>query len=97
MGGVNRLRGKTKPGGDVPSIPRYEARVYPGKITLFSPSVHPEGVYPDPDMGWERLSGGGLEIHQISGEFGFIIKEPAVQILSEELKKCLSMAQGGLA
>jgi thioesterase domain-containing protein/acyl carrier protein len=95
-GGVERLLGETQPRGEALSMPPHETKVYPGKITLFSPSLHPEGVCPDPDMGWDRLAGGGLEIHQIPGEFAFIIKEPAVRMLSEELKKCLSKAQSEL-
>jgi aspartate racemase len=94
-GSVKQRLGKTGPGRIALSIRRYEAGVYPGKIILFSPSVHPEYICPDPDMGWERLSGGGLEIHQIPGEFASIIREPAVRILSDELKTCLAKAQGG--
>jgi amino acid adenylation domain-containing protein len=76
-----------------PRSQRYVPRAYAGKIIVFSPTQPPEACYLDQDMGWGRLAREGLEIHEIPGEFGSIIKEPSVQVLAEELKKCFSKAE----
>lgn len=40
----------------------YEPRVYPGKITVFSPSEQLALYHYEPDMGWGKLAGGGVEV-----------------------------------
>jgi len=73
----------------------YVPRVYPGKIVLFRPSQQPEGCYHDPDMGWRGLAAGGLEIYEVPGKFGSIIKAPYVRVMAEHLQACLHKAQKG--
>jgi thioesterase domain-containing protein len=39
----------------------YDPKIYPGKITLFRATNLGGGIDHDPQMGWGRLAGGGLE------------------------------------
>ena len=44
-------------------------------------------------MGWGGLAAGGLDIYEVPGRFGAIIKEPHVQVMAERLQLCLQAAQ----
>jgi len=86
----------------------YLPQVYPGQLTLFRASdppgedwyYHPPGM-PTPDdwytrdsqYGWAKVAGGGLEIHDIPGSHGSMLKEPQVRSLAEKLRPCLEQAQ----
>jgi amino acid adenylation domain-containing protein len=83
---------------EVQDIPRprhnpYTPSVYPGEIVLFRPSQQPQSYYHLPDMGWGGLAAGGLEIYEVPGRFGAIIKEPHVRVMAEHLRRCLQAAQ----
>jgi hypothetical protein len=67
----------------------YHAHVYPGRVTLFRASRQPAGYDRDLRMGWGALASGGVEIHDIPGEYGSIVFEPNVQMLAEKLQACL--------
>jgi thioesterase domain-containing protein/acyl carrier protein len=71
----------------------YIPSLYPGKIILFRPSHKPGGYYHPPDMGWSGLAAGGLEIYEVPGPFGSIIKEPYVWVMADGLRACLQAAQ----
>jgi thioesterase domain-containing protein len=71
----------------------YVPCVYAGRITLFRPSQQPEGYYHNPDMGWSGLAAGGLEIYEVPGPFGSIIREPYVEVMAEHLRAYLHAAQ----
>jgi amino acid adenylation domain-containing protein len=70
----------------------YTQRVYPGKITLFRASNQPLGIVPDPTLGWAPFAGGGLEIHEVPGFHGDIVREPHVRMMIEALRKGLEEA-----
>ncbi len=74
---------------------KYEARPYPGKVTLFRATEQPYGVIPDPANGWGRFCPGGLEILDIPGHHGAIMREPRAQYLVKTLMDCLTKAQSG--
>ena len=42
----------------------YRPRPYPGKMVVFET----KGLFPDPELGWDELVTGGVEIHEISGD-----------------------------
>lgn len=67
----------------------YVPQVYPGKVTLFRASHQALGIYPDPSLGWSDLVRGGLEIHEVPGHHGSLVKEPYVPILAKELERCI--------
>jgi len=71
----------------------YVPSVYPGKITIFRPSHKPGGYYHPPHMGWNGLATGGLEIYEVPGPFGAIIREPYVEVMAAHLRACLETAQ----
>jgi len=74
-------------------VPEYVPRIYPGKITVFSPTKGTESHYHDLHMGWGRFAAEGLEIHAIPGSFSRIVLEPCVGELAERLAKCIEKAQ----
>lgn len=74
----------------------YQPKPYPGRIILFRATQQPLGIYPDPNLGWGELALGGLEIHDIPGYHGAIIREPRVRVLAEKLIVCLREARKGL-
>ena len=68
----------------------YHPRPYPGKVTLFRAAHRPPGREGDPFLGWDRVAGGGMEVHEIPGTHVTLLQEPGVRLLAEELKRCMS-------
>jgi len=71
----------------------YVPKPYPGCITLFRATEQPYGIYPDPALGWAELAIGGLEIVDVMGHHGAIIREPRVRALAQKLNESLRRAQ----
>ena len=71
----------------------YDPKIYPGKITLFRATNLGGGIEHDPQMGWGRLAGGGLETHVIPGYHAHIVLEPRVRVLATQLIAVLERAQ----
>ncbi len=69
--------------------PDFEPKTYPGRITVFRTKRQPLNRIRDPQLGWGKLAGGLLDIHIVRGRHGDVLREPNVQSLAEELKKCL--------
>lgn len=70
----------------------YELQVYTGRITLFRASDLAD------DLGWGKLAGSGLEIHNVPGKHSDVesegmLTEPHVRVLAEKLRVCLEKAQ----
>ncbi|MGH9901783.1 MAG: thioesterase domain-containing protein, partial [Pyrinomonadaceae bacterium] len=74
----------------------YVPRVYPGRVTLFRASKQPQGIYPDPELGWGGLASGGLEIHEVPGHHGSMLSAPRVETLAEQLTACLDKARASV-
>jgi thioesterase domain-containing protein/acyl carrier protein len=70
----------------------YEPRPYRGRVAIFSASKQPLGIYPDPSLGWSELLEGESELHEIPGHHLNSFIEPSLQVLAEELRKCLDKA-----
>jgi len=47
----------------------------------------------NPQDDWSKWAIGGLEIHEIDGDHGSIMKEPMVSVLADTLRSCLEKAQ----
>jgi len=90
------------------AVLNYVPQVYPGQLTLFRASDAPgQGwyYYPagmptpddwytrDPEHGWGKLAGGGLETHDVPGNHGGMLKEPQVGSLAEKLQACLEQSR----
>ncbi len=71
----------------------YEPRPYPGRVALLRATEQPYGIVPDPTNGWSALAVGSLEVRDVPGHHGAIMREPRVRILAQELDACLREAQ----
>lgn len=71
---------------------RYTVKYYPGKVILMRAlEFGPSGAFRrNPTLGWEKVAGGGLEIHDVPGSHYTMCEEPNVRILAETLKPILS-------
>ncbi|HKQ08258.1 MAG TPA: amino acid adenylation domain-containing protein [Blastocatellia bacterium] len=65
----------------------YEAKVYPGKITLFQ--VESET---DREAAWSRLSSEPLSLREIAGPHWTVMREPQVRVLAQQMRDCLEEA-----
>jgi thioesterase domain-containing protein len=70
----------------------YVPKPYPGTLTLLRATEQPYGIYPDRNNGWSGLALGGIEVHDIPGHHGSIMREPRVRILAKTLGACLEKA-----
>ncbi|HEY6051794.1 MAG TPA: alpha/beta fold hydrolase, partial [Thermoanaerobaculia bacterium] len=79
------------------AIVAYVPAPYPGRITLFL-AGETRTIASEPDLGWGRLCGGGVEIHEIPGSHSSMLSDEAsLRPLSERLADCLRRAQSGLS
>jgi len=69
--------------------PDFAPKTYPGNVTVFRAKRQPLNRIRDSQLGWGRLAGGVVDVHIIPGKHGNLLREPNVQGLAEELKKCL--------
>ena len=72
---------------------RYIPQIYPGDVTLFRAALQPLGIVPDATLGWDKLIGGELEIHEVPGHHGSIVAEPYVSVLAEKLNFCIEKTE----
>lgn len=71
----------------------YEPQPYPGRVALLRATEQPYGIVPDPTNGWSALAVGSLEVRDVPGHHGAIMREPRVRVLAGELDACLRTAQ----
>ena len=66
----------------------YSPQVYPGRVALFAIEETELEFYEyfNPDLGWGKLSLGGVELRQVPGEHLTMMDEPHVQGLAEQLQ-----------
>jgi acyl transferase domain-containing protein/thioesterase domain-containing protein/acyl carrier protein len=71
---------------------RYTVRSYPGKIWLMRALEFERAATTrrNPTLGWERVAGGGLEIHDVPGTHNTMCDEPNVSTLARTLTPILS-------
>ena len=69
--------------------PDFVPRTYKGRIALFRAHEQPRQRIKDFSLGWGRLALGGVDVHYIPGGHTTVLKEPYVEGLANELKKCL--------
>ena len=73
---------------------RYVPGPYRGKVTLFRAAVRSVADSARPDMGWERLALGGVEIREVPGDHAKMLARPQVGLLAEQLRECIDRAAG---
>ncbi len=74
---------------------KYVPQLYDGKITVFEVEETSVGQSIDSASMWERLAGGGMEVHRVPGDHVNFFSEPNVQVLARELNDCLERTQTG--
>lgn len=78
---------------------RYLPRFYEGRATIFrakdrSKDFHGDRSAADPQLGWGKLCGAGVEIYEVPGGHASLFQEESnVRALARELSSCLSAAQ----
>jgi amino acid adenylation domain-containing protein len=71
----------------------YQPKVYPGPVAWFRASEKTLRGLDHAEDNWSKWAAGGVEIREIDGDHGSILKEPMVTILAEQLRACLDRAQ----
>ncbi|MCK4359258.1 MAG: amino acid adenylation domain-containing protein [Candidatus Cloacimonetes bacterium] len=71
----------------------YVPKVYSGKLYLYQSDKRFAGFYYEPQMGWEKLATGGIEIYKVPGNHESIWNEPNLKVLAKKLSVCLDKAQ----
>jgi thioesterase domain-containing protein len=71
----------------------YQPEVYNGAVTWFRASEKALRGLDRPESDWSNWAAGGVEIHEIDGDHGAILKEPMVRVLAAELRTALDKAQ----
>jgi len=70
--------------------PEFQAKTYPGQVSVFRAHSQPLNRIRDKGLGWGRLALGGVDLHYVPGKHGVsVLREPHVQVLAAEIKKCL--------
>ncbi len=72
---------------------RYQPEAYEGTVTWFRASEKALRGLDRPESDWSNWASGGVEIHEIDGDHGAILKEPMVRIFAQELRAALDEAQ----
>lgn len=67
----------------------YIPQVFPGRAILFRATERPPGICFDPKLGWGDMASEGLEIYDVPGSHGSIVKSP---VLAKKLKECIEEA-----
>jgi FkbH-like protein len=70
----------------------YGISLYSGKVTLLRATEQPLGIYEDRTNGWTSYALGGVEVHDVPGHHGSIMREPRARILVQKLTECLIRA-----
>ena len=69
----------------------YVAKPCPARITHFIP-VSEYALFQGPEVGWDKLAAGGLEVHELPVYPAGMLVEPFVKLLAEKLKACIDKA-----
>jgi thioesterase domain-containing protein len=84
-----RLRGTALPHGlryreleraNMHAFYRYQAKPYPGMLTLFRAEVQPYELLKSRDLGWNAVADGGIEILDIPGTHDTLIEQPQLLV-----------------
>ncbi len=71
----------------------YKPQVYFGSATWFRATEKGLRGADNPTDDWSKWVTGGVEVHEIVGDHGSILKEPDVRLLAESLRSCLNQAE----
>jgi thioesterase domain-containing protein/acyl carrier protein len=71
----------------------YKPKTYFGSATWLRASEKALRGVDDPQNDWSTWAAGGVEVHEIDGDHGSIMKEPMVGVFAAKLRECLVKAQ----
>jgi acyl transferase domain-containing protein/thioesterase domain-containing protein/NAD(P)-dependent dehydrogenase (short-subunit alcohol dehydrogenase family)/acyl carrier protein len=71
----------------------YEPHDYPGKMTLFRATERSNPRDNAPLLGWDEYPIGEIEIHHSPGPHGYMVREPHVRALAQQLRECIDRAE----
>lgn len=74
------------------AVKSYIPQSYSGHVVLFKSTIgyrRPEMRMADPNMGWDRIVSGQLDVYEIPGNHMHIVREPNVTLLGRQLRVCL--------
>ena len=75
----------------------YAAKPTAVPVTLFvAPGTRVKKTS-DGRSGWKELAAGGIEVYETPGDHQYILKEPHVRLLAEQLRECIEKASGAAA
>ena len=72
---------------------KYKPQVYFGSATWFRATEKGLRGVDNPTDDWSKWVTGGVEVHEIAGDHGSILKEPDVRYLAESLRSCLNKSE----
>jgi thioesterase domain-containing protein len=67
----------------------YVPQVYSGKLTLFRAQKQHTTTPLEPDLGWGRLVSGGMDIHDVPGDYYSMFTAPHINSLARQLAASL--------
>ena len=70
-------------------VEKYQAKRYPGCLTLFRVQDQNGPEWLGPTLGWDQLVDGGLEVRYVPGDHVTMLSNPHVQVLAQELRQSL--------
>lgn len=95
---------KLKVVGNAWALAAYRAHIYPGRLSLFLTRASLAQAMPDIRLTWQERAAEGMELFEIPGSHDTItgnnntpIEEAHMQVLAEQLHRCLDQARLELA
>ncbi|MCP4656600.1 MAG: non-ribosomal peptide synthetase, partial [bacterium] len=73
----------------------YQARPYPGRVTLYRAEEQHPDLVDDLTLGWNEYVLGGIEIIPVPGTHQTLMREPQVAVVAARLTECLNRARVG--
>jgi len=70
----------------------YVPQPYSNRITLLRTNEQATKAHRDPTMGWSNLAM-EVEVHRVPGNHLTMLRQPHVQMLTEQLRVCIKKAQ----
>src|SRR5260221_3848256 len=70
----------------------YKPLPYGGKITLFRTLDERSGYDVDPDLGWNKVAQGGVEVHYVPGTHATIFSDENVPVLAGKVPEGIQAA-----
>jgi thioesterase domain-containing protein len=79
------------------AMDNYRVRPYAGRVCVLRATHGPAGVREDPQGGWGKVAGGGVDIVDLPGGHMELFDEPYVRDLARGLDECLVQARERIA